>query len=159
LQTINKEIFDEATSELQGMGKKGLVVLVDNLDRVHNKRTSSGRWLPEYLFIDRGQQLRQLACHVVYTIPLSLVFSNDAETLKNRLGGGLTPKVLPMVPVQMRDGSEFRPGMDLLRQMILTRAFPQLDPIEQQGLIPFCYMPATHKASTINPHLLKDATT
>lgn len=135
LQTINKEIFDEATKELQGLGKKGLVVLVDNLDRVHNKRTASGRWLPEYLFIDRGQQLRQLNCHVVYTIPLSLVFSNEAETLKNRLGGGLTPKVLPMVPVQMRDGSEFRPGMDLLRQMILTRAFPQVDPIDRQGLI------------------------
>ncbi|MGK7903418.1 MAG: ATP-binding protein [Hormoscilla sp.] len=135
LQAINQEIFDRATRELQNLGKKGLVVIVDNLDRVHNKRTSSGSLLPEYLFIDRGQQLRQLNCHVVYSIPLSLVFSNDSERLKNRLGGGIPPKVLPMVPVQMRDGSECLAGMNLLRQMVMTRAFPQVDTSERQGLI------------------------
>jgi hypothetical protein len=106
LESINKELLERATVELKRRGKAGLVVIVDNLDRVDIRPLPSGRTQPEYLFIDRGEQLRKLNCHVVYTIPLSLIFSNDCETLKNRLGGGLTPKVLPMVPVRRRTGEE-----------------------------------------------------
>nr|WP_263013063.1 ATP-binding protein [Ancylothrix sp. D3o] len=135
LQLLNDEILKEATNLLKQRGKKGLVVIIDNLDRVENRRTASGKMLPEYLFIDRGEQLRKLKCHLVYTIPLALIFSNDGETLKNRLGGGINPKVLPMVPVQYRDGSEHREGMALLRQMVMARAFPELPEIERLKLI------------------------
>ena len=135
LQAINEEILEPATAQLKQSGKQGLVVIIDNLDRVDNRQTASGRTLSEYLFIDRGQQLRQLNCHVVYTIPLALIFSNECETLKNRLGGGLMPKVLPMVPVQQRSGGEFAQGMDLLRQMVMTRAFPNVPAIEHSSLI------------------------
>ena len=131
LESINEELLARATTELKRRGFAGLVVIVDNLDRVDVRPLPSGRSQPEYLFIDRGEQLRKLNCHVVYTIPLALIFSNDCETLKNRLGGGLTPKVLPMVPVRQRDGEEFQQGMDLLRQMVLVRAFPNA-PINQQ---------------------------
>ena len=55
--------------------------------------------------------------------------------MKNRLGGGIDPKVLPMVPVQLRNGSECPDGMDLLRQMVLARAFPDVKAEEQVGLI------------------------
>jgi hypothetical protein len=131
LESINKELLDRATIELKRRGKAGLVVIVDNLDRVDIRPLPSGRTQPEYLFIDRGEQLRKLNCHVVYTIPLALIFSNDCETLKNRLGGGLTPKVLPMVPVRRRTGEEFQDGMALLRQMVLVRAFPNIS-LEKQ---------------------------
>jgi hypothetical protein len=124
LESINKELLEKATSELKRRGKAGLVVLVDNLDRVDIRPLASGRTQPEYLFIDRGEQLRKLNCHVVYTIPLALIFSNDCETLKNRLGGGLTTKVLPMIPVRHRTGEECSEGMALLRQMVVVRAFP-----------------------------------
>ena len=124
LESLNKELLERATAELKRRGKAGLVVLVDNLDRVDIRPLPSGRTQPEYLFIDRGEQLRKLNCHVVYTIPLALIFSNDCETLKNRLGGGLTTKVLPMVPVRHRTGEEFEEGMALLRQMVVVRAFP-----------------------------------
>lgn len=124
LQSINEELLKPATEELKRRGLAGLVVIVDNLDRVDVRRLPSGRSQPEYLFIDRGEQLRKLKCHVVYTIPLALIFSNDSETLKNRLGGGLIPKVLPMVPVRLRNGKECQDGMALLRHMVLARAFP-----------------------------------
>lgn len=128
LQSINEELLSRAISELKRRGKKGLVVIIDNLDRVDMRPvTASGRSQPEYLFIDRGEQLQKLNCHVVYTIPLSLIFSNDYETLKNRLGGGLAPKVLPMVQVKLRDGQDCPEGMALLRQLVLARAFPELE--------------------------------
>ncbi|MEW5859479.1 MAG: P-loop NTPase fold protein [Cyanobacteriota bacterium] len=132
LKAINEEILKRATEELKRRGQKGLVVIIDNLDRVDPQTMPSGSTLPEYLFINRGAQLRRLSCHVVYTIPLSLIFSNDYEALKNRLGGGVAPKVLPMVPVRNRDGCDCEAGMTLLRKMVMVRAFPEAN--EQQHL-------------------------
>jgi len=136
LQSINEELLGKANSALKRRGKAGLVVIVDNLDRVDFRPLPSGRSQQQYLFIDRGDQLRRLNCHVVYTIPLGLTFSNDCEILKDRLGGGVPPKVLPMVPVKLRNGEEFPEGMALLRQMVLVRAFPDQTPEKRLELIP-----------------------
>lgn len=135
LQAINEEILEKAVEQLKQRGQKGLVVIVDNLDRVDMRPVASGRTQPEYLFIDRGEQLRRLKCHLVYTIPLALIFSNEYETLKNRLGGGIAPKVLPMVLVRQRDGNDYEPGMSLLRQLVLARAFPEIAWNERPSLI------------------------
>ncbi|MDF5717098.1 MAG: AAA family ATPase [Rhizonema sp. NSF051] len=135
LQAINEEVLDKAVEQLKLRGQKGLVVIIDNLDRVDMRPLASGRSQPEYLFIDRGEQLRRLKCHVVYTIPLALIFSSECETLKNRLGGGIAPKVLPMVLVRQRDGSDYEPGMALLRQLVLARAFPEVPWSARFGLI------------------------
>jgi AAA ATPase domain len=117
LELINQEIIDVAINQLKQRGKKGLVVIVDNLDRIVSK-PNAGRLLPEYIFMDRGDQLRQLNCHLVYTLPLGLMFVDEYHILKNRLGGGVDPKVLPMVRVKNRDGSECMEGINLLRQMV-----------------------------------------
>jgi len=135
LNAINEEILGRAIEELKWQGKKGLVVIVDNLDRVVPRAVTSERSLPEYLFIDRGPQLRGLKCHVVYTLPLALMFSNEYESLKHRLGAGVAPKVLPMVPVKLRDGCDSPKGMELLRQLVLARAFPNVDAQARLNLI------------------------
>ncbi len=135
LKAINQELLKPAKTELEKQGLQGLVVIVDNLDRVDNRLMISGKTLPEYLFIDRGDQLGSLNCHVVYTIPLVLMFSNEREALKQRLGGGTSPMVLPMVPVQLKDGSDCLEGLTLLRQMLLARAFPDLSSQERLNLI------------------------
>lgn len=136
LQAINDEVLTRAVVELKQRQRQGLVVLVDNLDRIGARLMPSGQTQAEYLFVDRGDQLRKLCCHVVYTIPLALIFSNASEILKNRLGTGVPPKVLSMVPSQMRNGQNYPPGMVLLRQMVMTRAFPELPPAEQMQHLP-----------------------
>ena len=135
LKAINQELLEPANKELEKQGKKGLVVIVDNLDRVDNRLMSSGKTVPEYLFIQRGDQLGSLNCHVVYTIPLVLMFSNEREALKQRLEGGTNPMVLPMVPVRLKDESDCLEGLALLRQMVLARAFPELSSQERLDLI------------------------
>jgi AAA ATPase domain len=135
LQSINTELLDRANKELKAKGKKGLVVIVDNLDRVGIRPLPGGRSQPEFLFIDRGEQLSKLNCHVVYTIPLYLTFSNDSGELQNRLGGGVPPKVLPMVPVLHRSGAVYPEGLDLMRQMVLARAFPEINAYKRLDLI------------------------
>lgn len=140
LESINHEILGRANAELKQRGKEGLVVIVDNLDRVDNSPKSWGRTQPEYLFVDRGEQLKKLNCHVVYTIPLTLMFSNDYGRLSSRFG--VKPKVLPMVPVEVRklkhtvEGVDYEPGMALLRQMVLARAFPNISESDRVELIP-----------------------
>ncbi|HIK11783.1 MAG TPA: AAA family ATPase [Oscillatoriaceae cyanobacterium M33_DOE_052] len=144
LEAINNELLAPAIPLLQSLGKTGLVVIVDNLDRVDSVRKPTGRTQPEYLFVDRGEQLRRLSCHVVYTIPLGLIFSNDFSRLVNRFG--VKPKVLPMVPVQQRQlvkdpsiNNDFEPGLNLLRQMVLARAFPDVPPSDRLALIPLVF--------------------
>jgi AAA ATPase domain len=133
LEAINQELLQPAQSRLKQQGKKGLVVIVDNLDRVDNSIKPSGHYQPEYLFIERGEQLNQLNCHVVYTIPLGLIFSSALGRLTNRFG--VDPKVLPMVPVQLRDALECEEGITRLKQMIMARAFPGVSWEQSRNLI------------------------
>jgi hypothetical protein len=133
LDALNKELLEPANQELKRQGKQGLVVIIDNLDRIHLCAKPTGRLQPEYLFVDRGEQLARLNCHVVYTIPLVLIFSNDLGQLTNRFG--VDPKVLPMVPVQLSDGSECSEGVELLQQMVLARAFPTVNPKQRYALV------------------------
>jgi len=129
LEAINQELLEPAIASLKQQGKKGLVVIVDNLDRLDSRQKPFGRPQQEYLFVDQGEYLTKLNCHLVYTMPLALKFSSDYGNLTQRFE---EPRVLPMVPVQLGDGSECEAGMELLRQMILARAFPNLD--EQERL-------------------------
>lgn len=124
LDAINEELLEPAIAHLKSLGKAGLVVIVDNLDRVYTTRKLGDRLQPEYLFVDRGEQLKRLNCHLLYTIPLSLVFSDDLPILTNRFG--VSPVVLSMVPVVNLDGERNEPSMEKLRQMVLARAFPEL---------------------------------
>lgn len=130
LEAINQELLEPAIASLKQQGKKGLVVIVDNLDRLDTRTKSWGRPQQEYLFVDQGEYLTKLNCHLVYTMPLALKFSNDYGNLTQRFVE--EPRVLPMVPVQLQDGSEHEQGIALLRQMVLARAFPELD--EQERL-------------------------
>lgn len=133
IEAINQELIEPAKKQLQQKGKAGLVVIIDNLDRIDNTAKPSNRTQPEYLFVDRGEQLNKLKCHVVYTIPLILTFSNDKETLSNRFGS--PAKLLPMVRVKERNGELCEEGIDLLRQMVLARAFPEIKSSKRVHLI------------------------
>lgn len=118
---INRELLDPANAKLRQQGREGLVIIIDSLDRVGRRILESGQSPAEYLFVTRGDQLKGLQCHVVYTIPLMLLYSNAKTELEQRLGD---PISLPMVPIQLHDGSDYDAGMEQLRQLVLVRAFP-----------------------------------
>ncbi len=74
LNAVNRELLEPAKLFLEKQGKKGLVMIVDNLDQIENTLRSSGKTQSEYLFADQGGQLKSLNCHIVYTIPLWMIF-------------------------------------------------------------------------------------
>jgi hypothetical protein len=126
---INEKLLAPASEQLQSQGKKGLVVIVDGLDRLDSPRNVWGCHHYENLFIEQAAQLRELNCHMIYTFPLGLVFSEEYVVLQQRFG--VTPILLPMIPVQHRDGRNCEQGMELMRQMVMVRAFPKLQPEER----------------------------
>ncbi|MFN6528665.1 P-loop NTPase fold protein [Nostoc sp. ChiSLP03a] len=129
LEAINQELLEPAIAKLKQQGKNGLVVIVDNLDRIDNRAKPWGRPQQEYLFVDQGEFLTKLNCHLIYTMPLSLKFSDDYGMLTQRFPED--PKVLPMVPIQWADGSVHTQGMSLMQQLVLARAFPDMKPEER----------------------------
>ncbi|MEO0828780.1 MAG: ATP-binding protein [Cyanobacteria bacterium J06642_9] len=133
IEAVNEELLKPGIEALQSQGKRGLAVIVDNLDRMDNTPKYDKRLQSEYLFINRGEQLRRLACHVVYTIPMELAFSDDLTQLIMRFGD--RPKVLPMVPVRTHDGTPYEPGLTLLRQMVMARAFPDVPPKDRMSRV------------------------
>lgn len=134
VEAINGELLRPAIAQLQARGRRGLVVIVDNLDRIDKRSKSFGRSQQEYIFIDQHECLLNLYCHKVYTIPLALKFSSEYGLLTERYAED--PKVLPMVPVRLRHGDICQRGMELLRQMVLVRALPDGDDSDRLAVIP-----------------------
>jgi len=128
IKAINQEVLEPAIATLKSRGKKGLVIIVDGLDKVANKLIQANRNQQEYLFVDRGDQLSYFNCHLIYTIPLALRFSNEVHRLIDRFGN---IEVLPMVAVKSHQGIDHEEGINLLRQLVLARAFPELKPQER----------------------------
>ena len=75
IQATN-DLLQEAVIHLKGLGYRDLVRIVDNLDRIVLRDIPDSQFnTHEQLFINRGTQLTQIGCHVVYTLPISMLFS------------------------------------------------------------------------------------
>ena len=98
LQAVN-EALEETTEKLkEHLGAcAGLVVIVDNLDRMLWHIPSGAGPVPrDQLFVDYSGQLSGLSCHVIYTIPPELLCSSEGIGLAARYG--TPPQMMPMFP-------------------------------------------------------------
>jgi hypothetical protein len=111
------EFIEEFQQKITG-GKSKLVVIVDNLDRIPIRRNSDGSNNHDGLFIDHSVQLKSLNCHLIYTVPISLVYSRNAANLQNDYGN---TEVLPMIMVQDKEGRVHQPGIDKIKELIRER--------------------------------------
>jgi len=98
-----------------------LVLVVDGLDkivRVVMDETTKRTNLQE-IFVDRSEQLKRLACHVIYTVPISLAHSVNSLELENRYG---RVEILPMVTIRRRGSTDLcEKGLKTLRELIAKR--------------------------------------
>ncbi|MBM3290602.1 MAG: hypothetical protein FJY92_10665, partial [Candidatus Hydrogenedentes bacterium] len=62
------DVISEAFQKLTAKGYKGIVVLVDDLDKMVVRALDTGQQTDEYLFVNRSAQLAAFRCHVVYTM-------------------------------------------------------------------------------------------
>ncbi|MBI9085627.1 MAG: hypothetical protein JEZ11_18665 [Desulfobacterales bacterium] len=104
-------LIDYIRSQLPRIGKKGLVIIIEDLDKVEMKRA-------EDIFYAHSAQLTQLACPIVFTFPIALLYHPRFKAIENNYEQVL---VLPMVMVRQRNGDPFPDGMEVMEQVIAHR--------------------------------------
>ncbi len=115
IDRINKLIKD-AQHRASKHGKKGLVVIVDTLEKMVFHRFENGHTSYEDLFVHHADQLKAPECHVIYTVPVWLAYSTNLFNLFPN-----APEVMPMVKVRNRDGSPNDAAISALFELIERR--------------------------------------
>ncbi len=70
--------------------------------------------------IDRAEQLRSLECSVVYTVPISLMYSSQVYELSNLYDSSST-NILPMISIRNKNGSPNQSGLSKMQNIIQKR--------------------------------------
>jgi hypothetical protein len=78
----------------------------------------TGRTNHEEIFLDRSEQLKALDCHLIYTVPISMVYSNRATDIRDIYSD---TQVLPMIMVRTPDGKVYEPGLEKIKEIIGRR--------------------------------------
>ncbi len=103
----------------KSLGDRKIVVIADNLDRIVPIGKPDGLNNHDEIFIDRSSQLTALECHVIYTVPISMIYSERVAQLRNNYGDC---PVLPMIEVCKRGSEEKNTaGIETLKQVIWKR--------------------------------------
>ncbi len=147
LAALNKFIDDE---KKQLSPDQKLVMLVDNLDRIVPITRGENRTNHDEIFLDRANQLTGLNCHIIYTIPISMAYSNRANDLRERYNGDLM--VLPMIRVYDLNNNPYDQGINKIQEIINKRIRQfsptkrlETDIFESQELLDYlCLMTGGH---------------
>lgn len=116
IQVLNEFLVDAKQHLPNGYNK--LAVIVDNLDRMVLVKDGDGRTNYEEVFLDRSEQLQALDCHLIYTVPISMVYSTRATDLRDIYGD---PQILPMIMVNTLKGEVSQPGLKKVQEVINKR--------------------------------------
>jgi hypothetical protein len=140
---------------LNGKPSDRLVLIADNLDRVVEKfDPDSRRSNYEQIFINHSDDLKALDCHLIYTVPIPLVYSFQATAMEERYK---PVEVLPMVMVKTQDGVPCPKGIAVMKDIIqrrfraadqsldLENVFEEMEAVEQ-----LCLMSGGHVRNLMN---------
>ena len=108
--------IEQAQAEMPAE-RKGIVIIADNLDRIA-ENTSSGRSNFDEIYLNRSELMSGLSCHVIYTVPIQMIYSPRVTRLENNYG---KPDILPMVMVRSLAGELNPLGIDKLKEIICRR--------------------------------------
>lgn len=107
LQDLN-DLINDLQIKLGDIGKKGLVIIIDSLDRIipgtldeEGRRTSHTE-----IFIEHSDHLKAPHCHIVYTVPISIHFNANLNTVYSD-----KTVTIPMIKVRDEDDSEYEGGL------------------------------------------------
>ncbi len=158
IEALNKFIED-AQQKLRLSGSQ-LLLIADSLDRITPIIQADGRTNHDHIFLDRNAQLKALNCHIIYTVPISMLYSSRATDLLDIYGEA---QILPMIMVRNPDNSVCQPGLDTFKEIIAKRIYqvaPKLNPekdvfIDQETLETLCLISGGHVRTLMQ--LIQDA--
>ena len=108
LDAVN-DLLTNATTSLRAGGSEGLILIVDGLDKLIRRILDDGKTTThERMFIYRSEQLAALQAHTVYTVPISLIYSEQCTQLEHTVGEYCRP--IPMI--RLRGDARSEPTSD-----------------------------------------------
>ena len=117
LQALNQ--FITVAKKSLPDNRKDLILIVDNLDRIVEKQTAANEPSNyDEIFVKHHEQLRGLDCHLIYTVPIAIVYSELCIELQNNFD---ETSVLPMVMLRHEDNSINEKGLKKFQEMIVKR--------------------------------------
>jgi len=118
IETLNL-LMDDAQVRLRGRGFKGLVIIADGLDKLILREGRDGAPSNhEIFFVGHAEQLQAPRCHLIYTVPVSLLYNTNLPQVWGEVD--LVPAVRINQRRSLGDGP-FPPGRDALRQIVERR--------------------------------------
>jgi hypothetical protein len=111
----------EAMAKTPQQTTQKLVLIVDSLDRIPPIWRENLPNNHEQIFIGGSDKLKMLGCHVIYTVPISLVYSAAGANAWDIYDGEI--QVLPMVMVRDQVGNVWPPGLAAMRELVRQRVF------------------------------------
>jgi hypothetical protein len=115
------DIVANIQSSLHSHGRRGLVIIIDSLEKMPPRKLNGGLTSHNLLFIHNGNRLKTPPYHLVSTIPLALF--NDAnvpQVFSDR------PVLMPMLRVRHCDGEEDKVVLRLMEEIIKRRVAPSV---------------------------------
>ncbi|MCC3447732.1 MULTISPECIES: P-loop NTPase fold protein [unclassified Microcoleus] len=95
MNLLLKDAFDKLIRKYPGRYQKGFLLIVDNLDRITPR-------VANHLFFDYAPQLQELDCTIIYTVPISVIYSY--KNVSNLFDSN--PNIVPMVNIYEFNRSE-----------------------------------------------------
>lgn len=120
IEALNAFI-NEAMAKTPQQSTNKLILIVDSLDRIPPILREKEPSNHEQIFVDRSEQLKMLGCHVIYTVPISLVYSGRGTDLRDIYDAEV--EVLPMVMVRDQAGHVCEPGLKAMHDLVRQRVF------------------------------------
>lgn len=119
------DVIGEAILELAKKGYNGLVIIVDDLDKMVLRPCPGADYSTgEHLFVNRESQLSAFMCHLIYTMPIALAYSCQERKIANLYSLPHIP-IVPMTKIKTEKGENHRPGFERFEELIdkrLTKA-------------------------------------
>ncbi len=124
-------LLDDLQIQLKDKSKRGLVIIVDGLEKIILKTLAEDTRLTSHssIYIEHGEHLKTPRCHIVYTMPVSLLREeNVGEVFID------APSVMPMVKIRDSEGNEYPDGIakmcEIIHQRVdVTKVFVEPDAI------------------------------
>lgn len=104
-------LIREIKNNLHKINKKGLVIIIEDLDKVDIEKGMN-------IFYLHSTQLTQLACHCIYTFPIALRYNIQFNPIKVNYDECF---VLPMIKISEKNGQSFTEGRKILSNIVEQR--------------------------------------
>ncbi len=118
-------LFTEVNNAINKQGKKGIVIIIEEIDKTHPNTVLE-------IFKDYSSILTQLNAHFIYTFPISVYYSFAFRSIEPHFSDVC---LMPMIKVNMPDGSEFVEGIEVMLKIVDARMDVETLFADQQTLI------------------------